>query len=83
MNTELIEFTEYLVKNIAKESDMVKVSSFGGDDDETILEIIVHDSDMGAVIGKNGKMASSIRTCVQAYAYLHNIGRVKINIDSF
>lgn len=48
-----------------------------------MLEIIVHESDMGAVIGRNGKMANSIRTLVQAYAYIHELNRVKINIDSF
>lgn len=80
---ELVEFTEYLVKSIVKEPDMVKVQSFGSDEEATILEIIVHESDMGAVIGKNGKMANSIRTLIQAYAYLHNNKKVKINIDSF
>ena len=79
----LVEYTEYLVKSICKEPEMVKVSSFGGEEDSTILEIIVHESDMGAVIGKNGKMATSIRTLVQAYAYLNGNQKVKINIDSF
>ncbi len=79
----LVEFTEYLVKSIVKEPDMVKVSSFLGDEDVTMIEIIVHESDMGAVIGKNGKMASSIRTLVQAHAYINGNKKVKINIDSF
>lgn len=79
----LVEYTEYLVKSICKEPEMVKVSSFGGEEDATILEIIVHEDDMGAVIGRNGKMATSIRTLVQAYAYLHDNKKVKINIDSF
>ena len=80
---ELKEFAEYLVKSIAKEPDMVSVQQFGGEEDSTILEIIVHESDMGAVIGRNGKMATSIRTLVQAYAYLNGNKKVKINIDSF
>ncbi len=79
----LVEFTEYLVKSIVKEPDMVKVSSFLGDEEVTMIEIIVHESDMGAVIGKNGKMASSIRTLVQAHAYINGNKKVKINIDSF
>lgn len=80
---ELKEFTEYLVKSIAKEPDMVSVQQFGGEEDATILEIIVHESDMGTVIGKNGKMAHAIRTLVQAHAYIKGIHNVKINIDSF
>ena len=56
----LVEYTEYLVKSICKEPDMVKVSSFGGEDDAVILEIIVPENDMGAVIGKNGKVTGII-----------------------
>ncbi len=80
---ELKEFTEYVVKCIAKEPDMVSVQQFGGEDDSTILEIIVHEDDMGTVIGRNGKMASAIRTLVQAHAYILGLNKVKINIDSF
>ena len=80
---DLRNFTEFLVKSIVKEPDMVKVQEFGGEDDSIILEIIVHESDMGAVIGKGGKMASSIRTLVQANAYILGLKKVKINIDSF
>ncbi len=79
----IVEFTTFLVKNIVKNPDMVKVSSFEGDEDITILEIIVANEDMGAVIGKSGKNAKSIRTIIQAYAYLNNIKKVKVNIDAF
>ena len=80
---ELVEFTENLVKDLAKNPDMVKVSEFKKEDESIVLEIIVHEDDMGAIIGKGGKMASSIRIIVQAYAYLHNMKHVNINIDSF
>lgn len=79
----IVEYAEFLVKNIVKQPDLVKVTSFNGDEDTTIVEIIVCEEDMGAVIGKDGKMASSIRTLIQAFAYLNNIKNVKINIDSF
>ena len=80
---ELKEFAEYLVKSIVKEPDLVKVQQFGGEEESTILEIIVCDSDKGAVIGRNGKMASALRTLIQAHAYILGMNRVKINIDSF
>lgn len=83
MHKELIEFTEFLVKSITKESELVSVQEFSGDDNEIMLEIIVHESDMGAVIGRSGKMANAIRTMIQAYAYTHELNRIKINIDSF
>ena len=64
----IVEYAEFLVKNIVKQPDLVKVTSFNGDEDTTIVEIIVCEDDMGAVIGKDGKMASSIRTLIQAFA---------------
>lgn len=79
----LVEFTENIVKNLVKDPDMVKVREFEGDEDSTILEILVPESDMGVIIGRGGKMASSIRTLVLAYAYINKIKKVKINIDSF
>lgn len=83
MHTELITFTENLVKSLVKEPEMVSVKEFLGDDDIIQLEIIVTEDDMGAVIGKGGKMASSLRVLIQAAAYNMNIKRVRINIDSF
>ena len=80
---DMVEFTENLVKSIVREPDMVKVQKFEGDDDKTILEIIVSENDMGMVIGKGGKMAGAIRTLVQAHAYINSLGKVQINIDSF
>lgn len=82
MHEDLIKFTSDLVKNLVKEPDMVSVQEFLGDE-SIMLEIIVHESDMGAIIGKGGKMASSIRTLISAYGYIHSLNKIKINIDSF
>lgn len=79
----LVEFTEYLVKGIVLEPDLVKVQEFAGDEESIILEIIVPENEMGKVIGKSGKMASALRTMILAYAYTHNLSKVKVNIDSF
>lgn len=79
----ITDFTSYLITGIVKNPDMVKVSSFEGDEDTTIIEVLVSNDDMGAVIGRGGKNAKALRTIIQAHAYLNNIKRVKINIDSF
>ena len=79
----LKEFAEYLVKSITKEPEMVKVEQFGGEEEATILEIIVHETDMGTVIGRNGKMANALKTLIRAHAYILGINNVKINNDSF
>lgn len=83
MHKELVDYALFLLKNLVKEPDMVSIQEFSTDNEEIMLEIIVHESDMGAIIGKSGKMANAIRTMIQAYAYTHNLNRVKINIDSF
>ena len=80
---DVVEFTDFLVKSLVKDPDMVKVEKFETEDEGTIIEIIVSDSDMGAVIGRNGKTASAIRTLIQANCYINKKPRVKINIDSF
>ncbi len=80
---DVVEFTEYLVKSIVKEPDLIKVSLFEADEDINILEILVPESEMGRVIGKSGKMSLSIRTLIQAFAAIHKMPKVKINIDSF
>ncbi len=79
----IVDFTTYVIENIVKNPDMVKVSSIEGEEDTTIIEILVSNSDMGSVIGKNGKNAKALRTIIGAYAYLNNIKKYKINIDSF
>lgn len=76
------EFSEYLVSNIAKDSDLVKVKKFETEEG-TIIEILVSESDMPAVIGKGGAVATSIKTLIQAKAYNEGVKSVKVNIDSF
>lgn len=83
MHENLITFTENLVKTLVSEPDLIKVSEFLGDDGVIQLDIIVPESDMGAVIGRGGKMASALRTLIQAAAYNMDIKRVHISIDSF
>ena len=78
----LVEFSELIVKKLVKDPDLVKVQEFSSDEDTTV-EIIVSESEMGRVIGKGGKIANSIKTLIQAKAYNDGNKKVKVNIDSF
>ena len=78
----LVEFAELIVKKLVKEPDMVKVKDFTTEEGTTI-EIMVSESDMGRVIGKGGKIATSIKTLIQAKSYIDGSDKVKVNIDSF
>ncbi len=80
---DLVALTEYLVKSIASVPDMVSVKQFDGDENTVTIQVIVDEKDMGIVIGKGGATANAIRTLVQAAAYVNQMGRVRVNIDSF
>lgn len=80
----LVELTEKIVKNIVKDEEAVSVKEFPSDNEnEIIIEVLVSSSDIGRVIGKNGKVANAIRTLVQASSFLKDNKYVKINIDEF
>lgn len=79
-----VELTEKIVKNIVKDEEGVSVKEFPSDNEnEIIIEVLVSSSDIGRVIGKNGKVANAIRTLVQASSFLKDNKYVKINIDEF
>ena len=80
----LVEMTEYLVKNVVSNPDMVTVKEFPSENEkEIVIEVLVDESDIGRVIGKGGKTANAIRTLIQANSYLQDNKRVKINIENF
>ena len=79
----LVDLTSYLIKSLVKDSESVSVKQFETEEDIVLIEVLVSSDEIGSVIGKNGKIANSIRTIVQASSYLNGNKRVKINIDSF
>ena len=79
---EVVEFTEALVKGLVKNPDIVKAQAFKDEDGIVMIEIIVHNEDMGTVIGKSGNMAKAIRTLVNAAAYKQKLNKIRVNIDS-
>ena len=79
----LVELTEFLVKNLVSEPDMVSVKQFDDSEDAVTIQVLVDEKDMGAVIGRGGAIANSIRTIVQASSYVNDNKSVRINIDSF
>ena len=83
MNNSLVELTEYLVKSLVSDPDMVSVKQFADEDDTIVIEVLVDKDVIGSVIGKGGALANAIRTIVQAKAYIDKEKKVKINIDSF
>ena len=77
----LVSLTEMIIKSLVKDEDSISVKEFDSEE-EIVIEVIIPEEEMGSVIGKNGKIANSIRTVVQASSYLKDNKRVKINISS-
>lgn len=80
---DFVPLTEFLVKSVVKEPDMVRVKAFDDEENKVVIEVLVSQEDMGRVIGKKGAIANAIRTIVQASSYIHDNQFVTINIDSF
>ncbi len=79
---ELANLTEFLVKSISKNPDMVSVKEFKNDD-EDIIEVLVSKDDIASIIGKGGVMINSIRNIVNLASYNSGNKSVKVNIDAF
>lgn len=78
----IVEYTEYLVKSLVEDPEMIKVEEFM-EDETKIIEVMVPEDQMKYVIGKGGKNAHALRTLVYAYAYIHKMHKIKLNIESF
>lgn len=61
------ELVELIAKSLVDHPEAVAVTEIEGDK-STILELKVAPDDMGKVIGKQGKIAKSIRTLTKAAA---------------
>lgn len=77
---------ETLIKSIVTplvvHPEDVLVKKFAEDDDLLTIQVLVHQDDLGRVIGKGGKIATALRTIVYAGASKEG-KRVKIDIDAF
>ena len=78
---ELVNLTEYLVKELLPNVENISVKEIESEGD-IVIQVLVPSDSMSIVIGKGGNIANSIRTIVQAAAYVKKMGRVRINIDS-
>ena len=78
----LVELTEFLVKSVSKNPDMVSVKQFENDG-SNVIQILVDKEDISSMIGKNGVIIGSIRNIINLAAYNKHEDSVKIYIDTF
>jgi len=72
------ELLELVAKSLVDNPDHVSVNEIKGEQ-TVILELKVTTEDMGKIIGKQGRIAKSIRTIMKAAAMRHN-QRVTVEI---
>ncbi len=61
------ELLLYMAKNLVDNPDAVTVQEIDGEDGK-VLELHVAQSDMGKVIGRQGRIAKEIRTIIKTVA---------------
>ena len=71
------ELLEYIARSLVDYPDDVSVEQQGSDD-SIVLKLHVHENDMGEVIGRQGRIAKSIRSVMKAAASKNN---VKVSVD--
>jgi predicted RNA-binding protein YlqC (UPF0109 family) len=72
------KLVEFIARSLVDNPDMVEVNQLESDK-SVILELKVAPEDMGKVIGKQGKIAKSIRTVTKAAAAKEGV-RVSLEI---
>ena len=73
------EMIEYIARALASNPDNVSVTD-EGDGDHIFLRLSVHDEDKGKVIGRNGRVAQSMRSLLRVAAVKTDT-RVSLEID--
>ena len=64
----MVKIVEFIVKEFAEKKDEVEIIETPISDVETTITVRLADSDMGKVIGKQGKLAKALRTIVKSLA---------------
>lgn len=65
------EILETIIRNLVDNKDAIEIKELAGEQ-SVVFEVKVAENDMGKVIGKQGKIASSIRTVMKAAASKEN-----------
>ena len=69
---------EIIAKALVDNPDEVKIKEIENEDSTITFELSVAESDMGKVIGKQGRIAKALRTVVKAAASREN---KKVSVD--
>ncbi len=67
------ELLKYVVTSLVDNKDDVQITYTQESNKVTVVRILVDKADMGKIIGRNGKVASAIRTLVKSVTLKGNV----------
>ena len=68
----MLALVEVIAKSLVENPDQVEVKEISNDGSAMTIELKVAPSDMGKVIGRQGRIAKALRTVVKAAAVKQN-----------
>tara|TARA_B000000460_G_C21422824_1_gene351634 strand:- start:150 stop:392 length:243 start_codon:yes stop_codon:yes gene_type:complete len=68
VKVDMKDLVEYIAKSIASKPDEVTVTAETNDEDVTLIKLEVAPEDKGKVIGRQGRVAQSIRLLLRVAA---------------
>lgn len=74
------DLLEYLVKNLVTNPDKVVVREEQKENSKLMLHLSVDSSDMGRIIGKEGRIIRAIREIINSYG-MKNSKKVLVNVE--
>ena len=73
------ELTKFIVLGLVEDKDSVEIEEVN-EDNSILINVKVSDSDMGKLIGRDGKIINSIRTIIQEASSLRDSKFVKVEV---
>jgi uncharacterized protein len=77
----MVGLIEFLARNLVDEAEGVAVRIIRDDRFATVLGLTVAESDLGKVIGRQGRVARSMRTLMRAAAAVQGKRHIGLEID--
>ena len=77
-----LSLIENMIRPLIDHPEDLRVKEFPSEDDARFIQVFVNQEDLGRVIGKQGKVASAIRTLAISAGAKDQI-KLKINFDAY
>ena len=60
------DLVKYIVENLVENKEAIEIKTTDESEKVTVITVLVDKNDVGKIIGRDGKIASSIRTIVKS-----------------